>query len=40
FEVPIKKGKELIKLLQENLSGYMVPKYVREIPNKKSKSLI
>ena len=40
FEVPIKKGKKLIKLLHENLSGYLVPKYVREIPNKKSKSLI
>ncbi|NGX34447.1 MAG: L-lysine 2,3-aminomutase [Candidatus Anoxychlamydiales bacterium] len=40
FEVPIKKGKELIKQLHENLSGYMVPKYVREIPNKQSKTLI
>jgi len=40
FEVPIKKGKELMKLLQENLSGFMVPKYVMEIPNEKSKTLI
>ncbi|HEU64932.1 MAG: L-lysine 2,3-aminomutase [Candidatus Anoxychlamydiales bacterium] len=40
FEVPIKKGKELIKMLHENLSGYLIPKYVREIPNKKCKTLI
>ncbi len=40
FEVSIKKGKKLIKLLNEHLCGYMVPKYVKEIPNKKSKTLI
>lgn len=40
FDVSIKKGKKLLKELNENMSGYMIPKYVKEIPNKKSKSLI
>ncbi|NGX63601.1 MAG: hypothetical protein KR126chlam6_01013, partial [Candidatus Anoxychlamydiales bacterium] len=40
FEVSKKAGKDLIKKLNENLSGYLVPKYVQEIPNQKNKSLI
>lgn len=40
FEVPIEKGKKLIELLHENSSGYMIPKYVQEIPGKKHKSFI
>lgn len=40
FQVSIKKGKKLIECLNENLPGYAVPKYVREIPNNKSKTLI
>src|SRR3990170_1900313 len=37
FEVDEKKGKDLIKTLKENLSGYMVPRYVKEIPFEKNK---
>jgi len=40
FEVPLSKGQEIIKELQRSLSGYMVPKYVQEIPGRESKELI
>ncbi|NGX56806.1 MAG: L-lysine 2,3-aminomutase [Candidatus Anoxychlamydiales bacterium] len=40
FKVSIKKGKELIKGLRENVSGYMIPKYVKEKPFEKNKTLI
>lgn len=40
FEVPQEEGEKLIQELMERLPGYAVPKYVREIPGKKSKSLI
>jgi EF-P beta-lysylation protein EpmB len=40
FEVPIEEGKKLMELLNENQSGYMVPKYVQEIAGEKNKSLI
>ncbi|NGX28492.1 MAG: L-lysine 2,3-aminomutase [Candidatus Anoxychlamydiales bacterium] len=40
FDVSTKKGTRLMKDLNENMSGYMIPKYVQEIPNKKCKSLI
>ena len=38
FEVPIKKGLQLIQTLQERLPGYAVPRYVQDLPNQKSKS--
>ncbi len=40
FEVPVKKGKDLIKQLQANLPGYMIVKYVKEIPDQKNKTLL
>jgi EF-P beta-lysylation protein EpmB len=40
FEVKIKKGLELIKQLQELTSGYNVFRYVKEIPHKKSKTIL
>lgn len=38
FEVPVKRGLELIEELMKELPGYAVPKYVQEIPNKPSKT--
>ncbi len=38
FEVPHEKGLELIEKLRGELPGYAVPKYVQEIPFKKSKT--
>lgn len=40
FEVPEEEGIALIKQLGECLSGYAVPKYVREVPGAASKSII
>lgn len=40
FEVPLEKGKFLVATLREKLPGYLVPKYVQEIPAKKSKTPI
>lgn len=34
------KGFEIIDFLQNNLSGFAVPKFVREIPNKSSKTIL
>jgi len=38
FEVPIAKGKEIVAALQGQLPGYMVPRYVQEIPGAPSKT--
>ncbi len=38
FEVDIKKGKKIIKNLLENSSGYTLPRYVIDLPNRKSKT--
>lgn len=38
YQVPIAKGKALIKKLQAELSGFAIPKYVQEIPNRSSKT--
>lgn len=38
FEVPEEQGKALIKQVSEHLSGYAVPKYVREVPGELSKT--
>ncbi len=37
FEVPVEQGRTLIDQLRVSLPGYMVPKYVQEIPNQSSK---
>lgn len=37
FHVSEKKGLEIIKQMEINLSGFGVPKYVKEVPGKKSK---
>ncbi len=38
FDLPDERGRELIRFLQENLSGFGVPRLVREIPGKCSKT--
>ncbi|MEX0961689.1 MAG: KamA family radical SAM protein [Simkaniaceae bacterium] len=38
FEVSIEKGLKLIEELRERLPGYAVPRYVQEIPHRKSKT--
>lgn len=40
FDTPICDGKALIEGLQERISGYGVPRYVQEIPFKKSKTAL
>lgn len=40
FEVPVRKGLKLMKELQSLLPGYAIPKYVREIANKESKTIL
>ena len=37
FEVPIDEGKHIMEELRARLPGYMVPKYVQEIPGEASK---
>jgi len=37
FEVPIEKGLKIYEILEKRLSGYALPKYVKEIPHKLSK---
>lgn len=40
FEVPIKRGRKIIGELRARLPGYMVPKYVQEIPGQPSKIIL
>ena len=40
FDVPQATGKRLINELAKTLSGYAVPKFVREIPGKPSKTIL
>lgn len=40
FKVEEKRGIQLLKKLQEELPGYALPRFVKEIPFQKSKSLI
>lgn len=40
FEVEEERGHGLMKALSSSLSGYAVPKYVREIPGKSEKTLL
>jgi len=37
FEVPVQQGRQIIDRLRARLPGYMVPKYVQEIPGELSK---
>jgi KamA family protein len=38
FEVPAELGKQLVQRLRERLPGYLVPRYVQEIPGRDSKT--
>ncbi|MCH2113608.1 MAG: EF-P beta-lysylation protein EpmB [Pirellulales bacterium] len=40
FEVPMSTGKEILAGMQAQLPGYLVPKYVQEIPGETSKTSI
>jgi KamA family protein len=40
FQVPIERGLELVEQLRARLPGYLVPRYVREMPGKPSKSVL
>lgn len=40
FRVPVKKGKEIIAYLRENIGGYAVPYYVFDDPRQKAKTLL
>jgi len=40
FEVPMKRAKSIFKEVRENLPGYLVPKFVREVRGGKAKALI
>ncbi len=40
FEVPVARGLELMTHLRRTLPGYMVPRYVREIPGEPSKTIL
>ena len=40
FEVPIERGKKLVKQMREHLPGYAVPRYVTEVPNEPHKIVI
>lgn len=40
FEVPLSEGRKIMSELQSTLPGYLVPKYVQEIPGRESKTNI
>ena len=40
FEVPVDEGQQLLQKLRAKLPGYMIPKYVQEIPGEPSKTLL
>lgn len=40
FEVPTDEGQRIIEELRRQLPGYMVPRYVQEIPGEPSKSIL
>jgi KamA family protein len=40
FEVPVEKGRRIIRQLRDRLPGYAVPRYVAEIPGAGSKAII
>jgi L-lysine 2,3-aminomutase len=40
FEVPIEQGRQIIAELRTRLPGYMVPRYVQEVPGEASKTIL
>jgi EF-P beta-lysylation protein EpmB len=40
FEVPVERGKELIRELRARLPGYAVPRYVRDTPGQPNKQVL
>jgi L-lysine 2,3-aminomutase len=40
FDVPDARGRELVAELRKRLSGYLVPRLVREVPGELSKTAI
>jgi len=40
FHVPIETGTSLIEQLRSQVSGYLVPRYVQEIPNEQNKTIL
>ncbi|MCH7751788.1 MAG: EF-P beta-lysylation protein EpmB [Planctomycetes bacterium] len=40
FEVPIERGRQIVDELRARLPGYMVPRYVQEIPGKPNKTAL
>ena len=40
FEVPIAEGKKITAAMRAQLPGYMVPKYVQEVPGELSKTIL
>ncbi|MCH2180865.1 MAG: EF-P beta-lysylation protein EpmB [Mariniblastus sp.] len=40
FHVPIDQGRELVRQMRSQLSGYMVPRYVQEQPGQPSKTVL
>ena len=40
FEVPIAEGREIVNQLRARLPGYLVPRYVREVPGEESKTIV
>ena len=40
FHVPVNRGKSIYKTMRTELSGYMLPRFVREIPEERSKTPI
>lgn len=40
FEVPVEEGKRLMHELRSQLPGYMVPRYVQELPGEASKTIV
>ena len=40
FDVPVEKGKRLIRALRRRLPGYAVPRYVQEVPGRRSKVVL
>jgi len=40
FEVPLERGKQIIEQLRATLPGYMVPRYVQEVPGELNKVIL
>ncbi|MBF0431802.1 MAG: EF-P beta-lysylation protein EpmB, partial [Fibrobacteria bacterium] len=40
FETPLERGKSLYKEMRKSLPGYLLPRYVQEIPGRASKTVV